>query len=157
LLLSALAVVFTASFMIHELAHKMTAQHHGLWAEFRVTMFGALITLLSIISPFKIIAPGAVMVGGVAGRKTIGRTAIAGPLTNISLALVFLVLTTIWPPDAIAFVFYFGLLINSFVALFNLIPFGVLDGFKVFFWNKPVWAVVFSLSLVLTIYSYVLV
>jgi Zn-dependent protease len=157
LLLSALAIVFTGSFMIHELAHKMTAQRHGLWAEFRVTMFGALITLLSIISPFKIIAPGAVMVGGVAGRKTIGRTAIAGPLTNISLALIFLILTTILPSNTMTFVFYFGLLINSFVALFNLIPFGVLDGFKVFFWNKPIWAAVFSISLVLTIYSYLLV
>lgn len=150
--LTALAIVFTFSFITHELAHKITAQRYGLWAEFRITMFGALITLLSIISPFKIISPGAVMVGGVADRKTIGKTSIAGPLTNITLALFFLAFTQVLH-DHIAFVFYFGLLINSFIALFNLIPFGILDGFKVFFWNKAIWAIAFSASLALTVYS----
>ena len=99
-------------------------------------------------------APGAVMVGGMADRKTIGRTSIAGPLTNITLALVFLVFTQVLQ-GPIVFVFDFGVMINSFIALFNLIPFGVLDGFKVFFWNKGVWGIVFSVSLALTVYSFV--
>jgi len=154
--LTALAIIFTFSFITHELAHKITAQHYGLWAEFRITMFGALITLLSTISPFKIISPGAVMVGGVADRETIGKTSIAGPLTNIILALIFLGFTQILQDTAIVFAFSFGFLINSFIALFNLIPFGILDGFKVFFWNKALWAVVFSVSLVLTVYSYII-
>lgn len=150
--LSALAVIFTFSFIIHEIAHKVTAQRHGLWAEFRVTMFGALITLLSIVSPFKIIAPGAVMVGGAADKETIGKTSIAGPLTNICLALFFLVFMQVFSGSvAIAF----GLLINSSIALFNLIPFGVLDGFKVFFWNKAAWAAAFFATLILTVYSYI--
>ncbi len=155
LVLSALAVVFAFSFMTHEFAHKLTAQHFGLWAEFRITMLGALITVLSIISPFKIISPGAVMVGGMADRKTIGKTSIAGPLTNIVLALFFLFLKEALPYSSVAFAFRFGLLINSFIALFNLVPFGVLDGFKVFFWSKAVWAAAFSASLALTVYSYV--
>jgi Zn-dependent protease len=128
--ITSLAVVFAFSFIIHELAHKVAAQRHGLWAEFRITMFGALITILSIISPFKIISPGAVMVGGMADRKTIGKTSIAGPMTNIVLALVFLVLSQVFS-ESFGFVFIFGLLINSFIALFNLIPFGILDGYKV--------------------------
>ncbi len=152
--LTAMSTIFAFSFMIHELAHKLTAQRHGLWAEFRITMFGALITLFSIISPFKIIAPGAVMVGGLADKETIGKTSIAGPLTNISLALFFLVLTEISPENPVKFAIFFGLLINSFIALFNLIPFGVLDGLKVFNWNKAIWAVAFFASLALTIYSY---
>jgi Zn-dependent protease len=155
-ILASIAIVFMFSFIIHELAHKITAQRHGLWAEFRITMFGALITLLTIISPFKIISPGAVMVGGVADRKTIGKTSIAGPITNMSLALFFLMFTQI-SQGPIAFVFYFGLSINSFIALFNLIPFGILDGFKVFFWNKMIWAIAFLVSLILTIYSFLYV
>ncbi len=155
--LTALAVVFAFSFMIHELAHKITAQRHGLWAEFRITMFGAIITLLSIISPFKIISPGAVMVGGAADKETIGKTSIAGPLTNVVLALFFLVFTQFLWGGPLYIVFSFGLLINSFVALFNLIPFGILDGFKVFFWSKAVWAVAFSVSLFLTVYSYIFI
>lgn len=151
--LIALAIVFTFSFITHELAHKVTAQHYGLWAEFRITMSGAIITLFSIISPFKIIAPGAVMIGGMADKEAIGKISIAGPLTNITLALFFLVAAQVLY-SSIAFAFGFGVLVNSIIALINLIPFGVLDGFKVFFWNKTIWAITFSVSLALTIYSY---
>ena len=154
-ILTALAVVFAFSFIIHEIAHKITAQHFGLWAEFRITLWGTIITLLSIMSPFKIISPGAVMIGGMADRNTIGKTSIAGPLINIALTLLFLVFARVLSDFAIGFAFAFGVLINSFIALFNLIPFGILDGFKVFLWNKAIWAVVFSASLALTIYSYV--
>lgn len=145
--------VFTISFIVHELAHKIVAQHYGLWAEFRITMFGALITMLSIISPFKIISPGAVMIAGTPDRETIGKTSIAGPLTNISLALLFLAFTRLFTGLGLT-IAEFGLLINSVIALFNLIPFGVLDGFKIFFWNKTIWVLAFSASLALTIYAY---
>ena len=151
--LTGLAIIFTFSFIAHELAHKITAQQHGLWAEFRITLYGALITLLSIISPFKIISPGAVMVGGAADRETIGKTSISGPLVNIALALIFLILAQ-FSPFPTSTIMGFGTMINSFIALFNLIPFGVLDGFKVFFWNKAIWAAFFAMSLTLTIYSY---
>jgi len=154
-ILTALAVVFAFSFIIHEIAHKITAQHYGLWAEFRITIWGAMITLLSIISPFKIISPGAVMVGGIADNKTIGKISIAGPLTNIALTLLFLASAQVLSDSSVGFAFAFGVLINSFIALFNLVPFGILDGFKVFLWNKAIWALVFSASLALTIYSYV--
>jgi Zn-dependent protease len=152
--ITGLAIIFAISFITHELAHKVTAQRHGLWAEFRVTMFGVLITLLSIISPIKIISPGAVMVGGAADRETIGKTSIAGPITNIALALLFLGLTQTVHSSDLLLVLYFGVLINSFIAVFNLIPFGIFDGFKVFSWNKAIWAIAFSASLVLTIYMY---
>jgi Zn-dependent protease len=151
-ILTFLAVLFAFSFMIHEIAHKIIAQRYGLWAEFRITILGAIITLLSIMSPFKIIAPGAVMVGGNADKKTIGKISIVGPLTNITLALFFLMLRVL--AKSIAFIFDFGVLINSFIAFFNLIPFGVLDGFKVFSWNKLIWAMVFFASLALTVWSY---
>jgi Zn-dependent protease len=152
--LTVTAMIFAFSFIIHELAHKIAAQQLGLWAEFRITMFGAIITLLSIISPFKIISPGAVMVGGIADRKTIGKTSIAGPATNICLAAFFLLLRQ-FSSDAFGVTATFGLLINSFIAMFNLIPFGILDGFKVFSWNKVVWVIAFAISSALTAYSYV--
>ena len=41
-----LAFVLTLSFFLHELAHKLTAQHYGMWAEFRLTLSGALVTLI---------------------------------------------------------------------------------------------------------------
>jgi len=40
---------------------------------------------------------------------------------------------------------------NAWIAVFNLIPFGMFDGLKVFAWNKKVWALAFAVSAVLTV------
>jgi Zn-dependent protease len=155
LMLTLFAVVFAASFLAHELAHKFTAQKSGLWAEFRLTLFGAALTLLSIVSPlFKIISPGAVMIGGFFEKGKVGKISIAGPLTNIVLSVAFLLAAFLVPAGNL--IFLMGFAINAWIAFFNLIPFGILDGFKVFSWNKMVWALAFATSLILTIASYML-
>lgn len=146
------AMILTASFFIHEIAHKIVAQRNGFWAEFRIMFTGAILTLLSIISPFKIISPGAVMVAGPVDRENMGKISIAGPTTNIILAVMLLTTSFLLPAE-------YQLLIicaafNAWIALFNLIPFGMLDGFKIFLWNKPVWALAFTASLVLTVYTF---
>jgi Zn-dependent protease len=148
--LISLAVVFTSLYLLHEIAHKLTAQRHGLWAEFRLTAFGALITLLSIVSPIKLISPGAVMIAGSITREIAGKTALAGPLTNLFLSLV-----------SIPFMFYFprsiawySVAFNAWIAFFNLIPFGMMDGLKVLRWNKMIWALAFLPSLILTIFTF---
>lgn len=155
---ASLAVVLTFSFLTHEIAHKMAAQRQGLWAEFRLTTIGALITLISIFAPlFKIISPGAVMIAGLGDRETIGKTAFAGPSTNIVLATVFIITGSIFRfvdfNHPIVFIAYFGAWINSFIAVFNLIPFGIMDGYKIFTWNKIMWALSFSVSILLAIFS----
>jgi Zn-dependent protease len=43
------------------------------------------------------------------------------------------------------------------MAVFNLIPVGLFDGFKIFSVSKRVWALVFASSLLLLITGYVLV
>lgn len=155
-ILLSLAIIFTLAFLLHEIAHKLSAQHYGLWAEFRLTLFGALITLLSMLpfAFFKIISPGAVMIAGSITRKQAGKTAIAGPLTNITLSTIFTAVVAIGAPSTIQVITVFGALINAIIALFNLIPFSILDGLKVFRWNKAVWALAFTASLILTIVSY---
>jgi Zn-dependent protease len=147
-----LASFFTASFLFHEFAHKAVAQRYGLWAEFRLTLWGALITLISILSPIKLISPGAVMISGsFVDRKVIGKTAIAGPTTNIILAAIFGAATLLAPDATIAFIAGWVAYINAFLALFNLIPFSIIDGHKIFSWNKLVWALAFTAALALTI------
>ncbi len=150
------AAILTVSFFLHEIAHKVTAQKRGLWAEFRLTLWGAVLTLVSIISPlFKIIAPGAVMISGSTGFNDMGKISLAGPVTNITLSAVFLSLSFV--PSDIAWVFYLSALLNGFMAVFNLIPFGIFDGFKIFNWDKKIWGIAFAASLALTIIAYIYV
>jgi Zn-dependent protease len=149
-----LAITLTTSFFIHEIAHKITAQKSGLWAEFRLTLWGSMLTVVFMVLPviFKIISPGAVMISGPAKRHDIGKISIAGPLSNIALSCIFLVLMII--PNPYYWIFAIGALFNSYIALFNLIPFGILDGFKIFHWSKKIWIISFIISIVLMAISY---
>jgi Zn-dependent protease len=147
------AVVLTASFFAHEIAHKVTAQKRGLWAEFRLTMWGAVLTLISVISPlFKIISPGAVMISGSATSEEMGKVSLAGPATNIFLAAILFGLALV--PSQFSGILFLAAFLNGFMALFNLIPVGILDGFKIFGWDKKVWAVAFGVSAAVMVVAY---
>ncbi len=150
--LASLAIVLTLSFLLHELAHKFSAQRLGLWAEFRLTTMGALVTLVSILLPFfKIISPGAVMIAGPVTRETAGKTAFTGPFVNILLSSICIAISKLFPNTATV---VFGAWINALIAFFNLIPFGAMDGLKVFWWNKVVWILAFVTAFALMIYTY---
>lgn len=151
------ATVLTASFLAHEIAHKISAQKRGLWAEFRLTLWGSALTLISIITPvFKIIAPGAMMVSGSTGIGEMGKISLAGPATNIVSAGALLSLGLAFSQSSLSWAFYLGAFLNGFMAVFNLIPFGIFDGLKVFNWDKKVWAVSFGISAALMVVAYVL-
>jgi len=130
-------IIFVSAFLVHELAHKLLAQFYGSWAEFRTNSYGLIVTAFSAIPfiPFKFIAPGAVMVD-LSDRSKFGRVAFVGPLTNLVMGFIFLMLTYQFPA---AGYLYTGAIFNSWIALFNLLPFGNLDGQKIFGWNKIVW------------------
>ncbi|MCL2476445.1 AN1-type zinc finger domain-containing protein [Candidatus Bathycorpusculum sp.] len=139
------AVIMTMSFLVHEMAHKVMAQKAGMWAEFRLTKLGAIITFISIFVPFfKMIAPGAMMIGGHApSAKNMIKIAIAGVITNMIFAVVFLSLVFGLPLNAYTLMFVYAAFFNSFMAVFNLIPVGVFDGYKIFMLNKKIWALAF--------------
>ena len=147
------SIIFSTGFIVHELAHKYVAQGYGLWAEFRLNMTGLLLTALSIVSPIKFIAPGAVMISGFAEKDRIGRTALAGPLVNVAITVGLLALLPVLGNSLLYLPVLFGASINAFLAVFNMIPFSVFDGRKVYYWNKQYWAILFFVSLGLTIYT----
>jgi Zn-dependent protease len=155
--MSVFAVLLTASFLIHEMAHKVTAQRCGLWAEFRLTTWGFVITLISVFTPIRLISPGAVMIAGPAKKDDIGKISIAGPTINLAISLACIVAANLTTSLPYYVVFLWIASFNAFIAVFNLIPFGILDGFKIYSWNKLVWAVAFAASAALTIYTYFLV
>jgi Zn-dependent protease len=146
----ALIVGVIPAFLFHELAHKLMAQRHGAWAEFRIDHFGILITAISIIAPFKIIAPGAVVIWSpYLDRSTVGKISLSGPLTNIVLALIFLALSPFLPGYIARFTIYF----NALVAFFNLLPIGIFDGRKIIRWSLPAWIAAFAVSIGLLVVS----
>ena len=151
IVMAAFALILTVSFLTHEIAHKVTAQQAGLWAEFRLTTWGAVLTLVSVFLPFKMIAPGAMMIGGQAtSAKDMIKISVAGVITNMIFAATFLGLAFSLPFNEYTAMLFFAAYINSFMAIFNLIPFGVLDGYKIFLLNKKVWLLAFIPSAVLT-------
>jgi len=147
-----LTVAFTLSFLLHEIAHKFSAQHFNLWAEFRLTLQGTLITLLSAFlpPPFKIISPGAVMIAGSGNRETIGKVAFSGPITNVGLSIICVLIAAV----ANQGLFWVVAFINAFLATFNLIPFGIIDGLKIYRWNKLAWAIGFASAVGLMALTY---
>jgi len=147
------SIIFAMGFILHELAHKYVAQGYGLWAEFRLNMTGLILTALSIVSPIKFIAPGAVMISGFADNDRMGRTAFAGPFVNVIITVGLSALLPALGQTAIYLAVLYGGAINAFLALFNLIPFAVFDGRKVYSWNRRYWATLFLVSLALTIYT----
>lgn len=127
------------SFIVHEMSHKLVAQRYGSWAEFRMSPFMlALMLFLVYEFGFLFAAPGAVMIyGGNVGRKENGRISLAGPLSNLLLGLAFFPLLS--ETGILYEMGRYGVLINIALALFNMIPFSVFDGRKVWAWNKLVY------------------
>ena len=148
----AFTVILMISFFTHEIAHKIMAQRRDLWAEFRLTLWGSLITLIFTFLPIKFISPGAVMIAGPAGRKEIGEISIAGPIVNITLSVLLLGIAP--ATGLLSPILLFGGFFNGYMAAFNLVPFGILDGRKIFTWSKIVWGLAFTASVALTLVGY---
>ena len=138
-------VAVSLGFVFHELGHRLIARRFGYFAEYTMWPMGLMVALGFSLFGFVFAAPGAVMIYprtnvlGTASlnRQKIGLISLAGPVTNIGLAVVFLGLDFIQP----TLLFTLGTRINTWLALFNLIPSGLLDGAKILKWNKGIWLI----------------
>jgi Zn-dependent protease len=149
-----MVVVVGFGFVLHELAHKFTAIRYGYWAEYKMWSQGLILALITAYFGFVFAAPGAVYIHGYNIKPSEnGKISLAGPVTNIVLAVLFLMLMPLASQHGILNIAILGATINSFLAVFNLIPLVVLDGAKVFKWNPLVWIATMVLSLILLGYS----
>jgi len=136
---------FTAGvgFLLHELMHRYVARRYGLRAEFRAFNSMLWMTLLFSFFGFIIAAPGAVFISGRMDKEKNGKVSLAGPMTNIILAMAFLIgLIAIGKSGFLGIFFSLGLSINSLLGAFNMIPAMPFDGAKVLAWNKAVYFIV---------------
>ena len=136
-------------FLLHELGHKITAQKYKCFAEFR--SFDNMLLLAVAMSFFGFIfaAPGAVMISGRVSNKKNGLISAAGPVVNIALAILFILLAFFDLPKLFKYTAYYGFTINAWLALFNMLPFGMFDGYKVLKWSKFAYGAVAAAALML--------
>lgn len=143
-------VTVGTGFLFHELGHKFMAQRYRCWAEFR--SFDPMLLFAILISFFGFVfaAPGAVMISGYVDMEKNGKISLAGPLVNYILAIIFFVVLQL---TGITLAVY-GFMINSWIGLFNLIPFGNFDGSKILRWNRYVYFGMVIFGIVLLMVSF---
>ena len=151
-------LAIATAFFFHEISHKFIAQKNGLWAEYRMFPQGLFLAfILGISLGFVFAAPGAVMFRGGSRDFETGKIALAGPLANIIISLIMLpiFLFVVFEDSTLGYIVGLVCLINAFLAVFNLLPFGPLDGTKIIRWSPTIWIVmlIISVGLLITIMS----
>ncbi len=158
-ILPTIALVVVLVFVLHELGHKFMAQRYGCSAEYKMWPMGLILGIVTaFLGGIIFAAPGAVMISPYSkkkfafrvvhlGRKEIGHIGLAGPAVNLVIGFVSLILLFLYSHN----LFFLISQISFFLALFNLIPFGMLDGRKIMNWNKYIWGA----SIVLAVLGYI--
>ena len=143
-------------FILHELAHKFTAQRYGYVADYEASPMGLLLAIgLKIFTGIVFAAPGAVMIRSrryfygqdedqipESTEMEFAYISVSGAVVNLILAIIFLSVSLFTTNQLISKVLSWSAFINVFLAGFNMIPFGPLDGSKVWRYNPVLWGVV---------------
>lgn len=147
------AVVCGLAFVLHELAHRIVARGYGAEAHFIANNGFLLISIVIAFFSFFIAAPGAVWHRGYLTKRQSGLIALAGPATNLAIAVLFLLALFALEGRVSPIVyatFRLGFSFNAFLGLFNMIPAGPFDGAKVLNWSPLVFGITVAIGLVLT-------
>jgi len=154
--LTVAALTCGIGFLLHELAHRIVARGFGAEAHFVANNGWLLLSVgIAFLGVF-VAAPGAVWHRGLLTKSQGGLIALAGPVTNLALALIFIMLSWSIPGQTALFgirlgdVFLIGHQINAWLGLFNMIPAGPFDGAKVLAWDWRVFAATVAIALLLT-------
>ena len=145
-------------FVLHELMHKFISERYGFKAEFRMWPQGLVFALItSALAGIVFAAPGATYIMGYGiNKKENGIISLAGPLTNIAIALCFLPLLIVGISDLQRSALRGrvpGLVLQLLPRDLQHDSDLVLDGAKVWRWNKVYWVAVF-IPLAIVLISY---
>ncbi len=151
MLLALVVLIFSA--ILHEVAHGYVADKLGdptarLMGRLTLNPVPHIDLWMSIILPLLLIMSGSPVIFGAAkpvpvdpfnlkeGRKDVAIVSLAGPLTNILIALIAaLVIRILTPVSSLFYLMDFlrtVVTLNLLLAIFNLIPIPPLDGSKIF-------------------------
>jgi len=138
-------VILLFSAILHEIAHGVAAERLGdptarLAGRLTLNPKNHIDPMMSLALPLILLFAGSPIIIGAAkpvpvdpfnfrdGRKDLALVSLAGPLTNVAIAIIFSFILKIFPLEIIAIVVHLNLLL----AIFNLIPIPPLDGSKIF-------------------------
>lgn len=154
-LIIAFLMVITA-FFLHEMSHKFTAIRMGAWSEFRMWPLGVLLTLITGLIGFLFALPGAVYFASYRNPMREGKIAMAGPMTNLIIAVILLPVFLFLKLSLFIHVaLFFMIYINIWLAFFNLLPIPPLDGSKVFAWSRMNWGIIIGVAILLLLYDFI--
>lgn len=136
--------------ILHELMHRVVARYFGATAHFVANDAMLVISILIAFGGFLFAAPGAVWHTGTLTKRQLGLIAAAGPITNMVLALLFAAVFVLVGFSDISPVVRLGLIlgysVNSILGIFNMLPFGPIDGAKVLNWNGVFFGVLVAVA-----------
>lgn len=138
------------AFVVHELSHKVVAQRMGYSAEFKKFTPMLVVSVIFSFLGLVFVAPGAVVVNGlgITGPEN-GKISLAGPLSNLIMGFVAVISSFLVPISSIKGILIFFAFVNCMIGLFNMIPFWLMDGKKIFSWDKKIYTGVIVLFFVL--------
>lgn len=150
----AFAVVLLVAFPIHECAHAVTAKFLGddtAYLQGRVTLnplahldfLGTIFMLLCGIGWAKPVPVNPVKCRKTSAKAAMAITSAAGPLSNILLAFIFMIIMKIFIysvgmgiVESVNFYIYYALLtvieLNLYLGVFNMLPIPPFDGSRIF-------------------------
>ncbi|MFH1236912.1 MAG: site-2 protease family protein [Candidatus Aenigmatarchaeota archaeon] len=139
------------AFFGHEMAHRYVARKRGFYSAYKMWPQGLLLALVMAFATngnMVFAAPGAVIFAGYwmfrnPTIEDIGIIGIAGVVFNLTV-MYFSLSLYFWTGFPL---FSFIGTINGWLAIFNLIPFGPLDGKKVMDWNLKIWLAALALAI----------
>jgi Zn-dependent protease len=155
-------IVCGLAFVLHELAHRVVARNYRAEAHFVANNGWLLISIVIAFAGFFIAAPGAVWHRGFLTKRQGGLIALAGPATNLALAILFLIPLSVLTIgvstgriveraiiDMLLILCQTGFSLNAWIGLFNMIPAGPFDGAKVLDWDPKIFGITVAIGIFL--------
>lgn len=138
--------------ILHELMHRVVARYFGATAHFVANDSMLVISILIAFTGFLFAAPGAVWHTGYLTKRQVGLIAAAGPVTNMVLAILFLGALVVAQGSSnvsstVIFGLFMGFQVNGILGVFNMLPFGPIDGAKIMAWSGPVFGVLIAVAI----------
>jgi len=130
-----MAVIIAApAVLLHEFAHKFLALAYGFTATYSASLWGLAIgVVMKVIGlGFVFFVPGYVTILGAGAALQYGLIALAGPLTNLTLFLIFSAIIKYDRLPRYQHIVHASRQINLWLFIFNMIPLPGFDGFQFF-------------------------